>query len=100
MLQTLLARYKDMVLHFVAGLVVGAFVLIAERYFAPPPVHAAWAVVFAALMGAAKEALDHYENLREIERGQAPSHDVSVWDFLATSAGGGFVALLYMLHNH
>lgn len=99
MLQTLLARYKDKVLHFVAGLIVGSLVLIAARYFAPPPVHVFWAVLFAAAAGAAKEAFDHFENAADIEAGRPLSHDVSVWDFLATTAGGLFVAILYALHN-
>lgn len=100
MLQTLLVRYKDKVLHFVAGLIVGMFVLVAARFFSPPPVHAFWAVVFAAAVGAFKEALDHYENTQAIEADQPPVHDASVWDFLATTAGGLFVAILYTLHNH
>jgi uncharacterized membrane protein len=99
MLKTLLTRYKDKVFHFVAGLLVGSFVLIAERFFAPPPVQVFWAIAFAALAGAAKEGLDHYENARAIDKGEPAMHDVSFWDFLATTAGGLFVAILYTVNN-
>lgn len=99
MLQTLIERYKDKVLHFVAGLVVGSLVLIVARYFAPPPVNAFWAVVFAAAVGAAKEGLDFFENMQAANKGEGPLHDVSIWDFVATTGGGLFVAILYTLHN-
>jgi uncharacterized membrane protein len=99
MLQNLLTRYKDKVLHFVAGLIVGSLVLIVARHFAPPPVHPFWAVLFAAAVGAAKEALDFYENTQAENKGEPPPHDVSVWDFLATMAGGLFVAIVYTVHN-
>ena len=95
----MLELYKDKALHFVAGLIVGCFVLIAARFFGPQPVNAFWAVAGAAFAGACKEALDAYENVREEDAGQTPTHDVSLWDFLATTGGGLLVAILYTLHN-
>lgn len=92
-----LALYKDKVLHFVAGLVVGSLVLIAARYFGPPPVNALWAIAGAALAGVCKEAYDHLENLRDLGQGEPASHDVSVWDALATTGGGLAVAILYVI---
>ena len=92
-----LALYKDKVLHFIAGLVVGSLVLIAARYFAPSPVNAFWAIAGAAFAGVCKEGYDYFENLRAAKAGAPPEHDVSVWDALATTGGGLAVAILYGL---
>lgn len=90
--------YKDKVLHFIAGLIVGSLVLIVARYFAPPPVNSFVAVIGAAFAGGCKEAWDWFENSRN--EGKTPgyvAHDVSLWDALATAGGGLAVAIVYSI---
>lgn len=45
----------------------------------------------AVVFGAAKEAVDYYQNRQLIKAGQEPTHGVELNDFLAT-AGGGLLA--------
>jgi len=45
----------------------------------------------AIVFGAAKEAIDYYQNRQLIKAGKEPTHGVEFDDFLAT-AGGGLLA--------
>jgi xanthosine utilization system XapX-like protein len=95
----MLELYKDKVLHGVAGLIVGSLVLIVARHFAPPPVNSFFAVIGAAFAGACKEGWDYLDNKRHAMEPGWVAHDVSLWDALATTAGGLVVAIVYSLSN-
>ena len=90
----------DKRLHFAAGFVVAA-VLFVALLFANQVVllltdWQSLAIAFAAsvVAGAAKELLDWRSNKRRAELGLPPNHDVDVYDFWYTVAGGFVCALL------
>ena len=72
--------------HFLYGAVAAAIAAPIGVYFGLPASIAALAGSIAA--GAAKEALDYWQNTQALKRGETPLHSVDVYDFLATAAGG------------
>lgn len=68
----------DKLLHFIAGLIIAAFCVITLKW-------GAWSILPVAIIGAAKEAFDHYTGGK--------------WDWwdLAATVIGGLVILLFWL---
>lgn len=68
-------------------LLYGAAIALAASVFVNPIV----GLIAAGVAGAAKEALDWYQNKKRVATGYPPNHDVDPFDFLATLAGGALV---------
>lgn len=54
-------------------------------------------VAVAAVLGASKELSDKIIDVREQAAGAPPSHDVDVFDFLATTAGGVPLSIMFAM---
>jgi hypothetical protein len=87
---------QDKANHVIYGFViavVAAVVAVALKLPQPKLIGIAVAVLF----GAAKEGFDYAMNKKETAAGQAPTHGVDKFDFIATGAGGLAYYLVSML---
>ena len=84
---------QDKSWHFLVGLPGGAGVVLAAHYLGSAHVWL-WAVGMGALVGAAKEASDWWQNQKAIKAGLPAPHSVELWDAVATVIGfsvGGLI---------
>lgn len=83
---------QDKANHFVAGVVVGDLAAFACVLAGMPQFSRLGAIVGAGVAGVAKESFDWYANQRTVASGSLPTHDVDLFDFVATLCGGLLVA--------
>jgi hypothetical protein len=79
--------------HLTYGAAIGAICSWAAVAFGHPEMARVAAIASAGAAGALKELLDAIQNRRSIAAGPGPTHDVDIFDLLATLAGGVLVSI-------
>jgi hypothetical protein len=88
----LISLPQDKANHVIYGALITLVALVAFNLFGVQH-SAALALAVCAIMGIAKEAVDHISNLINIREGKPPEHGVEFLDAVATVAGGLLIFL-------